>query len=74
MKTKKPTLDHFNGSRLNPSQMKHVRGARETVPPQGDPGDIKDPSDPRYAPNPITAPLTIDGNSNLDPTSATVTP
>ena len=63
MKTKKTTLDHFNGSSLNPSQMKHVRGAGETVPPQGDPGDIKDPKlyNPRFNPPPT------DGSGYLDP-------
>ncbi|HKX86237.1 MAG TPA: hypothetical protein VJL37_06175 [Flavobacterium sp.] len=64
MKTKKPTLDHFNGSSLNPSQMKHVRGAGTTVPPQGDPGDIKDPrlTNPRLNPPPPT-----EGIVYLDP-------
>lgn len=63
MKAKKTTLDHFNGSSLNPTQMKHVRGAGETVPPQGDPGDIKDPKlyNPRFNPPPT------DGSGYLDP-------
>ena len=42
MKKTKQSLKDFQGSRLNTNQLKYVRGGEETVPPQGDPGDIKE--------------------------------
>lgn len=42
MKKTEINLKDFHGSRLNPNQLKHIRGGIETVPPQGDPGDIRE--------------------------------
>jgi hypothetical protein len=42
MKKTKINLRDFHGSRLHPNQLKHIRGGIETVPPQGDPGDIRE--------------------------------
>jgi hypothetical protein len=68
MKTKKTTLDHFYGNQLNRSHLKHTIGGRDTVPPQGDPGDIKDPVHEEGTRPPITTPITV-LNLPPDPTA-----
>ena len=46
MTTRKQKLDEFHESALSLTQLKYVRGGGDTVPPQGDPGDMNDPNNP----------------------------
>lgn len=50
MPPRKPKLDEFNQRKLSLTQLKYVRGGAETVPPQGDPGDMNDPNAPTNPP------------------------
>jgi hypothetical protein len=46
MTTRKPNLDELKQRALSLTQLKYVQGGGDTVPPQGDPGDMNDPNNP----------------------------
>ncbi|MCL9806099.1 hypothetical protein NAT51_11225 [Flavobacterium amniphilum] len=52
MKKTNVSLEDYKGSLLNTGHLKNIKGG--TVPPPGDPGDIKDPDlyNPRFNPPP----------------------